>query len=64
MVSQFSNIHVLCERIDPELWYGRGVRLVTWTVNSNEEKTHFENMLRIPYMTDSVSRQKEAPEHT
>ena len=46
------------------MWYSRGVRLVTWTVNSNAEKTYFENVLRIPYLTDSVSRQREVAEQT
>ena len=57
-------IHVLCIRIDPDLWYGRGVRLVTWTVNSDDEKTHFENVLRMPYMTDYVRRQGQATKQT
>jgi hypothetical protein len=55
---------VLEKRIDPDLWYGRGVRLVTWTVNSDDEKTHFENVLRIPYMTDYVRRQGHATKQT
>ena len=33
--------------------------MVTWTVNSETEKKHFENVLRIPYMTDFVRRQRE-----
>ena len=41
-------------------WSSRGVQLVTWTVNTVAEKHHFESVLRLPYMTDSVGRDKDA----
>jgi glycerophosphoinositol glycerophosphodiesterase len=53
---------ILKKRIDTAEWYGRGVQLVTWTVNSRAEKEHFERVLKIPYLTDSVSWQKEVAE--
>lgn len=43
-------------------WRSRDIQLVTWTVNSIAEKHHFDSVLRLPYMTDSVSRDKDAAE--
>ena len=55
---------MLIYRVDVVKWYGRGVRLVAWTVNSNAEKQHFDSMLQIPYLTDSVDRTREVGEQT
>ena len=49
-------------RVNLNEWYGRGIQLVTWTVNSNAEKQHFESVLQIPYMTDSVNIENEVGE--
>lgn len=49
-------------RVNLNEWYGRGIQLVTWTVNSNAEKQHFESVLQIAYMTDSVNIENEVGE--
>ena len=44
-----------------EKWYQRGVYLITWTVNSREEKEYFELVLQIPYMTDCHDTEQDMP---
>lgn len=45
---------VFAGRIDPSVWSKRGVHLVTWTVNDEEEKIYIRDTLQLPFMTDSV----------
>ena len=41
-------------RIDVEAYRRQGIGVVTWTVNRQEEKEHFQNVLKIPFITDHV----------
>lgn len=41
-------------RINLEQFKNEGTSLITWTVNSEEEKDYFSNVLKIPIMTDNV----------
>ena len=43
-------------------WDGRGVSLVTWTVNKREEKKIMESKLKIAFLSDSVNPDLTAPE--
>lgn len=56
------SLFIILLRVNVNEWYRRGIQLVTWTVNSNAEKQHFESVLQIPYMTDSVNTEKEVGE--
>ncbi|XP_003388488.1 PREDICTED: glycerophosphodiester phosphodiesterase 1-like [Amphimedon queenslandica] len=47
---------IILKRIDIKHLEEEGVRLITWTVNSDEDKEYFNNNLHhIPYMTDHVT---------
>lgn len=37
-----------------QYWAERGVEVVGWTVNSAVEKSFYQNLLRIGYITDSL----------
>ena len=43
-------------------WDGRGVSLVTWTVNKREEKKIMESKLKIAFLSDSVNPDLTPPE--
>lgn len=49
-------------RMDPVVWEKKGVSLLAWTVNSKEEKNRFQQVLKIPYMTDHVGLDVSVPE--
>ena len=46
----------------PSYWEGRGVSVVTWTVNNKEEKAMVESKLKIPYLTDCMDPNTTVPE--
>ena len=37
-----------------EQYRRQGIGVVTWTVNRQEEKDHFQNVLKVPFITDYV----------
>ncbi len=43
-------------------WEGRGVSLVTWTVNKREEKKIMKSELKIAFLSDNVNPDLTAPE--
>ncbi|XP_003388501.3 PREDICTED: glycerophosphodiester phosphodiesterase 1-like [Amphimedon queenslandica] len=51
-------VDILEERVDVKYFHKEGVRLVTWTVNLDEEKEYFSNVLQLPFMTDHVLSQE------
>ena len=56
------NLHVPPNRLNLKRWEERGYCVVAWTVNSKEEKEHFQNNLNLPILTDAVSPDSTAPE--
>ena len=51
-------------RIDWRKWKTCGIYLITWTVNSKEEKQYFNEVVKIPFMTDNPALDSDAPEQT
>lgn len=51
-------------RIDWRKWKSHGIYLITWTVNSKEEKKYFKEVVDIPFMTDNSAPDSDAPEQT
>lgn len=51
-------------RIDWRKWKSHGIYLITWTVNSKEEKQYFKEVVEIPFMTDNPAPDSDAPEQT
>ena len=43
-------------------WDSRGVSSVAWTVNSKNEKSYFQHVLKLPYITDDVGVDNSSPE--
>lgn len=43
------------------LWKGRGLKVIAWTVNSIAEKERL-SLLGVPSMTDVLSADEDAPE--
>lgn len=43
-----------------EEWRERGVRVVAWTVNHPIEKQHFARILKVTYMTDTLTGETSA----
>lgn len=38
-----------------EMWKNRNIQVVGWTVNDLEEKRHYLNTLKCPFLTDRLS---------
>lgn len=36
-------------------WEAKGVRVVAWTVNHPVEKQHFARVLKVTYLTDTLT---------
>lgn len=49
-------------RLNLKRWQERGFCVVAWTVNSKEEKEYFQNVLKVPILTDAVPPDSSAPE--
>lgn len=41
-------------RFDLEYYRSRGIGVVPWTVNTQKDKKHFEEVLKMPFITDCV----------
>ena len=42
-------------RFDLKRCQKEGVRIVTWTVNTDDDKDYFGNVLKLPFMTDHIT---------
>ena len=49
-------------RLNVKRWERRGFCIVAWTVNCKEEKDYFQNVLKIPILTDNVAHGSTTPE--